>query len=295
MPLLPKDDMSYWMGRLLHQRLPGPMRLEAMKAFAKAYSIDLSEAEKPLTEYKSIGDLFTRKLKDDVRPLGPGLVHPCDAKIAEAGSIRNSKLVQVKGIDYPVPALLQSDEMAVRFNGGSFITYYLCPTDYHRVHTPLDLSVEWVAHIPGAFWPVNSWSVRNVPQLYTINERVAMVFRTNEGESLALVMVAATNVGAISVSFDSRIKTDVRPKGRKKTEYVYGGDTFDSTKGPKISSHEPLHLKKGDEVGVFSMGSSVVMLLDKNLAARFNLNEAGLYKTREQAVKLGRTIKVENV
>ena len=291
MPLLPKDDLSYWVGRLMHQPLPGALRIESMRAFAKTYNIDLTEAEKPLEDYASIGDLFTRKLKEDVRPLGAGLVHPCDAKIAEAGSIRNSKITQVKGIDYPVPALLQSDEMASRFTGGTFVTYYLCPTDYHRVHTPLDLSVEWVSHIPGAFWPVNSWSVRNVPQLYTLNERVAMVFRTSEGESLALVMVAATNVGSISISFDDRIKTEVRPKGRKKTEYSYGGDTFDSVKGPKVASHEPLHLKKGDEVGVFSMGSSVVMLLDKNLAARFSLSDNALHATFDRAVKLGRTIK----
>lgn len=291
MPLLPKDDMSYWVGRLLHQSLPGALRVESMRAFAKAYNIDLEEAEKPLEDYKSIGDLFTRKLRDDARPIGSGLVHPCDAKIAEAGAIRNSKIMQVKGIDYPVPALLQNDEMASRFTGGSFVTYYLCPTDYHRVHTPLDLSVEWVSHVPGAFWPVNSWSVRNVPQLYTLNERVAMMFRTDEGESLALVMVAATNVGSISVSFDDRIKTDVRPKDRKITEYTYGGDTFDSVKGPKTTSHEPLHLKKGDEVGIFSMGSSVVMLLDKNLAARFKLTDDVLSAARDQSVKLGRTLR----
>lgn len=292
MPLLPKDELSYWTGRLVHKSLPGRLNVEAMRAFVKAYKIDMNEAEKPLEDYRSIGDLFTRKLKEDARPIGSGLVHPCDARIAEAGAIRNAKISQIKGIDYPVPALLQNDEMAARFTGGTFVTYYLCPTDYHRVHSPFDLSVEWVAHIPGAFWPVNAWSVRKVPQLYSINERVAMMFRTNEGESLALVMVAATNVGAISVSFDERIKTDVRPRGRMKTEYTYGGDTFDPAKGPKATSHGPLHLKKGDEMGVFSMGSSVVMLLDKNLAARFNLGENGLYKLREQAVKLGRTIKV---
>lgn len=281
MPLLPKDDMSYWTGRLVHQKLPEPLRVASMKAFAKAYNINLEEAEKPIQEYASIGDLFTRKLKAGVRPLGPGLVHPCDSKVAEAGRIKNSKIAQVKGIDYSVPALFQSDEMAERFVGGSFVTYYLCPTDYHRVHAPLDLTVEWVGHIPGAFWPVNSWSVRNVDQLYSINERVAMVFRTAEGESLALVMVAATNVGAISVSFDERIKTDVRPPGRKKSEYLYGGDTFHSQKD----------LKKGDEVGIFSMGSSVVMLMDSTLTARLGFTGGGLGHLRNQSVKLGQTIR----
>lgn len=292
MPLLPKDDLSYWVGRLVHQPLPEALRVPSLRAFAKAYNIDLTEAEKPLEAYSSIGDLFTRRLKDDVRPLGSGLVHPCDAKVAEAGVIRNSKLTQVKGIEYPVPALLQSDEMASRFTGGSYVTYYLCPTDYHRVHAPMDLTVEWVGHIPGAFWPVNSWSVRNIDQLYAINERVAMVFRTNEGESLALVMVAATNVGSISVSFDSRINSEVRPDGRKKTEYAYGGDTFHSSKEPVATEkHAPVHLKKGDEVGVFSMGSSVVMLADKTLAARLMPSDEGLSALRSQPTKLGQTIR----
>lgn len=292
MPILPKDDLSYWVGRLVHQKLPGRLNIEAMRAFAKAYNINLDEAEKPLEEYTSIGDLFTRRLKEDARPIGAGLVHPCDSKIAEAGSIKNSKIAQVKGIDYPVPALLQNDEMASRFVGGSFITYYLCPTDYHRVHAPLDLSVEWVGHIPGAFWPVNAWSVRNVDQLYAINERVAMVFRTKEGESLAMVMVAATNVGAISISFDDRVKTDVRPVGRSKSEYLYGGDTFHTSREPvSTSKHAPVHLKKGDEVGIFSMGSSVVMLMDKSLAARFHLDDTALGTLRDHGVKLGETIR----
>lgn len=296
MPLLPKDDLSYWVGRLVHKKLPDRLRIEAMRTFAKAYKINLDEAEKPLEEYKSIGDLFTRRLKEDARPIGSGLVHPCDSKVAEAGPIKNSKITQVKGIDYPLPALMQSDEMASRFVGGSFITYYLCPTDYHRVHAPLDLTVEWVGHIPGAFWPVNSWSVRNVDQLYTINERVAMVFRTNEGESIALVMVAATNVGNISISFDDRIKTEARPAGRKKTEYTYGADTFDNYGvkgggGVGTGKREPIHLKKGDEVGVFAMGSSVVMLLDKTLVERLGLTEQGLEALRDKAVKLGQTIR----
>ncbi|CAN5651589.1 hypothetical protein BH10BDE1_BH10BDE1_12560 [soil metagenome] len=292
MPLLPKDDLSYWVGRLVHQPLPEALRVPSMRSFAKAYNIDLSEAEKTLEDYKSIGDLFTRRLKEDARPLGAGLVHPCDSRIAEAGVIENGNITQVKGIEYSVPALLQSEEMASRFADGEFVTYYLCPTDYHRVHTPMDVSVEWVSHIPGAFWPVNSWSVRNVNQLYTVNERVAMVFRTNEGESLALVMVAATNVGSISIAFDERINSEKRPAGRKKTEYVYGGDTFHSSKEPiGAGKHPPVHLKKGAEVGVFSMGSSVVMLLDKTLAARLGPNPAGLAALREKAVKLGQTVR----
>lgn len=296
-PLLPKDDLSFWVGRAVHTELPEVLRVPSMKAFAAAYNINLDEAEKPVEEYKSIGDLFTRKLKEDARPLGTGLVHPCDSKVAEAGPLGSGGVItQIKGIEYTSEGLLASKDLAELFDGGSFVTYYLCPTDYHRVHVPCDANVEDVVHIPGAFWPVNQWSVSNVDQLYAINERVAMVFRTDQGERLALVMVAATNVGAISVSFDDRINSTVRSKDRKIRHFGYDADTMRSgvesrsSNDPRIETmpdSEPIHLRKGDEVGIFSMGSSVVMLLDKALAARMKIDPLVLKALRGQSVKLG--------
>ncbi|MDX9730816.1 MAG: archaetidylserine decarboxylase [Bdellovibrionales bacterium] len=276
MPLLPKDDMSYWVGRLMHQKLPKPLRLQSMRAFAKAYNLNLDEAEKSIEEYESIGDLFTRKLKPGVRPIAEGMVHPCDSKIAEAGPVRHGKIPQVKGIDYTVEGLLRNHEVAERFKEGAFVTYYLCPTDYHRVHLPLDGRVEWISHIPGAFWPVNNWSVRNVSQLYAINERVAMMFRTPEGYSFALVMVAATNVGSIKLAFDSSFDTEKRPRGRKTSEKWFG--------------ENEITLKKGDEAGLFSMGSSVVMLMDPELSKRHTSDTKTLVGLHGHFVKMGQTL-----
>ena len=293
MPVLPKDDLSYWVGRLVHQKLPDPVRLASMEAFVKAYQIDMSEAELPLEAYQSIGDLFTRKLKEDIRPLGTGLVHPCDSKIAEAGPVKDGKLTQVKGVTYSCEELLQNHEAASLFKDGTFATYYLCPTDYHRVHIPMDVSVEEVIHIPGAFWPVNQWSVSNVPKLYAINERVAMIFRTDQGERLALVMVAATNVGAITCSFESRINSTIRSSGRSITHIHYGGDGMRSSverQDKSILEGPAIHLKKGDEAGVFSMGSSVVMLMDQALSLRLGISEERLAGLRGQAVKLGQAV-----
>lgn len=293
MPVLPKDDLSYWVGRLVHQKLPDPVRLASMEAFVKAYNIDMAEAELPLEAYKSIGDLFTRKLKEDIRPLGTGLVHPCDSKIAEAGPVRDGKLTQVKGVMYSCEELLQNKEAASLFKDGTFATYYLCPTDYHRVHIPMDVSVEEVIHIPGAFWPVNQWSVSNVPKLYAINERVAMIFRTDQGERLALVMVAATNVGAITCSFEPRINSTIRKSGRSITHIHYGGDGMRSSverQDKSILEGPAIHLKKGDEAGIFSMGSSVVMLMDQGLSKRLDLSEKRLASLCGQAVKMGQSL-----
>jgi phosphatidylserine decarboxylase len=295
MPALPKDDLSFWVGRLMHVKLPEPLRVPALKAFVKAYDINTDEAEKPLEAYQSIGDLFIRKLKEDARPIGRGFVHPCDSKIAEAGVVKAGRLTQVKGITYTAEALLKSKELGSLFEDGSFVTYYLCPTDYHRVHVPFDASVEEVHHIPGAFWPVNEWSVQNIDQLYAVNERMAMIFRTADGERFALVMVAATNVGAIRLAFDPRFDSTHRPSGRKGLKVRYGRDAWrsDPERVSSLSEYidaDPIHLKKADEAGLFAMGSSVVLLLDQNLSAKFQLSKAKLSSLVGRSVQVGQPI-----
>lgn len=293
MPILPKDDLSFWVGRMMHVKLPEPLRIPALKAFVKAYDINMDEAEKPLEAYESVGDLFVRHLKEDVRPLGRGFVHPCDAKVAEAGVVKAGRLTQVKGITYTAEALLQSRELASLFEDGVFVTYYLCPTDYHRVHVPLDASVEEVHHIPGAFWPVNNWSVKNVDQLYAINERMAMTLRTAEGERFAMVMVAATNVGAIRLAFDPRFDSTHRPSGRKGLKVRYGRDSLRSDMeraNQGFVEADPIHLKKGDEAGLFAMGSSVVLLLDKALAQKYSLSQDKLSHLVGRPIQLGQSL-----
>lgn len=293
MPVLPKDDLSYWVGRLMHVKLPEALRVPAMKAFAEAYNINLAEAEKPLEDYQSIGDLFIRKLKEDARPIGRGFVHPCDSKIAEAGVVKAGRLTQVKGITYTAEALLQSKPLGALFDDGAFVTYYLCPTDYHRVHVPFDASLEEVHHIPGAFWPVNEWSVKNVDQLYAINERMVMVFRTAEGEHFAMVMVAATNVGAIRLAFDARFDSTKRPSGRKGLKVRYGRDSLRSDLERASGEYEdadPIHLKKGDEAGLFAMGSSVVLLMDQNLATKLQLSKEKLASLIGRPVQVGQSL-----
>lgn len=269
MPILPKDDLSHWVGRLAHQRLPGRLGRSSVELFAKAYDINMAEAEYPLEHYQSIGELFSRRLKPGARPIGLGpVVHPADSQITEAGRIEEQTLIQAKGLDYKVTELLRSPYFSAAFEGGAFFTYYLCPTDYHRVHSPVDGRIVWSCHVPGEFWPVNSWSVRNVSQLFSRNERVVVMMETPRGKA-ALVMVAATNVGNMSMAFDPQISTKDRLGERHVRERVYD---------PGVA------VAKGAEIGAFNMGSTVIMLYEKGVVE----SDPQLYRNRH--VKMGQAL-----
>lgn len=247
MPLVPKNDLSHWVGKLVHKDLPEPLASRSVEFFAKAYNINLEEAELPIGQYKSIGALFTRKLKAGVRPLGQGVVHPADSLITEAGPIEKLQCIQAKGKTYSVAELLRNTSLAQAFEGGQFATYYLCPTDYHRVHSPVDGEITWSSHIPGELWPVNEWSVNAIANLFSVNERIVTLIETPLGRA-ALVMVAATNVGNMTMSYDENISSKVREKQRAVKEKAY-------------TPAKPI--RRGDEVGIFHMGSTVVMLYEK--------------------------------
>ena len=244
MPIVPKNDLSHAVGKIVHQRIPGPLGRKSVEWFARYYNINVDEAEHPLESYPTIGALFTRKLKNGARPIGQGVVHPADAVITEAGPIKGMTLIQAKGRTYSVSGLLGGGPYAQNFEDGAFATYYLCPTDYHRVHSPVDGKIVWLNHIPGALWPVNDWSTHAIPNLFNVNERIAVIIETERG-FVALVMVAATNVGNMSMTFDPTLSTKIRQGDRR----------------PQPKSYEkslPVH--RGDEVGIFHMGSTVVML-----------------------------------
>lgn len=250
MPILPKNDLSHWVGRAVHRPLPGMVGRKSVEWFAKFYNIDLSEAEHSLSHYNTIGELFTRRLKPGARPIGDGfVVHPADAVISQAGTIDQLQMIQAKGKTYTVPELLRSGHFAADFEGGTYFTYYLCPTDYHRVHSPLDGEILWSCHVPGELWPVNEWSVNRITNLFSTNERIVTILESEKGKA-ALVMVAATNVGNMTLSYDESIHSKYRRAGRQVRERSYN---------PRIP------IRKGDEIGIFHMGSTVIMLYEKGL------------------------------
>jgi phosphatidylserine decarboxylase len=245
---LPKNVLSRLTGDLVGLESPAFVARRARDWFIKRYNINMSEAELPLESYPSVAKLFTRKLKPGIRPIGEGLVHPCDAALTIAEVIESNTLVQAKGRNYKLSDLLVDKNAAATYAGGAHLVYYLCPTDYHRVHSPIDGEVTEVVHVPGALWPVNEWSVQNIADLFSVNERVIFHIKTALGP-VALVMVGATNVGKITVSFDPCVvanQGDFRETHRK----IYDN---------------PVRIKKGDELGIFHMGSTVVMIYSRNM------------------------------
>ncbi|MBO9668091.1 MAG: phosphatidylserine decarboxylase [Bdellovibrio sp.] len=237
------------------------MHFEGPKWFARAtirgfawwYNIALEEAEKPYTEYKSIGDFFVRHLKSGIRPIGPTwAVHPADSKITQAAPIDNGTLIQAKGHTYKLRDFTQDPDCDKKWAGGFFMTYYLCPTDYHRVHSPVDGQITDVRYMPGELWPVNEWSTTNVPNLFSVNERILVEIQTDLGP-VGVMFVGATNVGHIVLSFDDKIA------GNQKGPHIFQHKHY----SPEIPTH------KGSELGMFRMGSTVVMLYPPAFRQKF--------------------------
>jgi phosphatidylserine decarboxylase len=245
--VLPKNLISYLFGLLASVTWPGFIVRQVIEAFAKIYKIDLYEAEKNISDYKSLDDFFTRKLKVGIRPIGKGVVHTADADLTQQGQLDNGTLIQAKGKNFLLKEFLKLDHVTHKLFDGKFFTYYLCPTDYHRVHSPVDGKITEIHYIPGKLWPVNKWSVSNIKNLFAINERVVVIIETLQG-TCALVMVGATNVGKMTVTFDKDIMTN---------------KLFD--RKPIYKKYEKsIPVAKGQDLGAFHMGSTVVMIYEKS-------------------------------
>jgi phosphatidylserine decarboxylase len=271
---VPKNLLSFVVGTLAHIRWPHPFNEWLKNWFVQRYKLNMNEAEFSTSEYPSLGALFTRKLKPGLRPIGNGVIHPCDALISRCGKITSGQLVQAKNIHYSLSNFLAQIEGWQNFEDGFYYAYYLCPTDYHRVHSPASGKILSCTHVPGRLWPVNPWSVENISQLFAINERTITIIETdsvgsmdlnknamnplasssqNQKNWVAVVMVGATNVGKISMSFDKSMTTNLSHFRKFKT-----------------STYEPsLNIQKGEELGIFNMGSTVILLFSKNYSGPF--------------------------
>lgn len=248
---LPRKALSRFVGSFVHWRGPFPWPQISIRIFALIYGINTREAEKPLGQYKSIGDFFVRRLRPGVRPVAPAVaVHPADSRILRSGTIQNGLCIQAKGIDYPVRDLLVDPDWKEKFEEGYFITYYLCPTDYHRVHSPVDGFIRRAALVPGDLWPVHEPAVESIGNLYGVNERVVIEIASEVG-AVAVVLVGATNVGAIETAFDQGLKGN---RGLPYTERIYD---------------PPKEIRKGDELGMFRMGSTAVVLYSREFRLEF--------------------------
>lgn len=242
--LIPKNLLSRAVGAAAHAGLPEPVTRASVRWFARRYGIDLDEAEHPIEHYRTIGELFTRRLKPGARPIDrrPGVaVSPADGRISNSGRIEGGRLIQAKGRDYSVADLLRDRHDAARFENGSWVTVYLSPRDYHRVHHPVEGRITASRYIPGHLWPVNAAAVERVEDLFCVNERVATFVDSPIGE-VASVMVGATSVGHMTMTYDVEVLTN---RGRPAALKSYA---------------DGLPIARGDELGLFRLGSTVVVL-----------------------------------
>ena len=240
---VPKNHLSRTVGRLVHARLPKPLARKLVHWFARTYQIDIDAAGKPLHEYPSIGHFFIRELREGLRPIESDFVSPVDGTLRNFGVVENGRLHQVKDKSYTLARFL-GDENAARYENGAYFNLYLSPQDYHHIHSPVGGQIVRSVHIPGKLWPVNDWSLANVHELFSINERVVTYIDCDLGR-VAVVMIGATNVGKISVVYDSFISNAGNVNRTVSRDYDPG-----------------IPIETGARLGTFHMGSSVVVLLE---------------------------------
>ena len=252
---LPKHALSRATGRFAASE-SGSVTTSVIKWFIKQYKIDMTEAEREKAEeYSSFNDFFTRALKPGLRPISDtDLVLPVDGCVSQLGPMNAGRLIQAKGHDYSAFTLLGGDkERAKPFANGHFATIYLAPKDYHRIHMPMDATLREMVYVPGDLFSVNPLTAQNVPGLFARNERVAAIFDTANGP-MAMVLVGATIVASIETTWHGT----VTPPSNQLDSWDY------PTQGDDVIS-----FKKGDEMGRFKLGSTVVMLFGDDMLKAF--------------------------
>ena len=252
---MPKHFISRMVGKLAAAKAGG-LTTALIKLFIKQYKIDMSEAKYPdPAHYKTFNEFFTRPLKEGIRPLAEEsdiIAHPVDGAISQLGDVVDGQIIQAKGHDYSLQALLGGkEEDTAPFLGGKFATIYLAPKDYHRIHMPVDGTLSKMIYVPGDLFSVNPLTAQNVPNLFARNERVVAIFETEIGP-LAMVLVGATIVASIETIWAGTVTP---PAGKDVFSWNY------TTTGDNA-----ITLKKGEEMGRFKLGSTVILAWGANQA-----------------------------
>lgn len=244
--LLPQHCLSRLVGKLAScpwSRCKTPL----IRWFARHYQVNMDEAARPrLEDYTSFNDFFTRALSSGVRPIAAAPAHlvcPADGVISQFGEVEEGRIFQAKGFTYEARELLANDILAKAFRHGHFVTVYLSPKDYHRVHMPLDGTLTEMLYVPGRLFSVNAMTASHVPRLFARNERVVAVFETSYGK-IALVLVGAMLVASIETVWAGQIA----PRSGQSQHTGY-------------PQSDAVVLRKGEEMGRFKLGSTVVMLV----------------------------------
>lgn len=250
--LLPQHLISRLVGMLAHSSIPA-IKDPFIRTFIKHFKVNMDEAERQhASEFNSFNDFFTRSLKADARLIDHHPKHlacPVDGAISQLGKIEGDHLFQAKGHEFSLTSLLGGNsELASTFIDGDFATIYLAPKDYHRIHMPCDGTLTHMVHVPGQLFSVNQATAAKVPGLFARNERVVAIFDTEFGP-MAMVLVGAMIVASIETVWAGL----VCPKGKAVSQFNY-------------TNQDPILLKKGEEMGRFKLGSTVVMCLPKGVS-----------------------------
>jgi phosphatidylserine decarboxylase len=246
--LIPKQLLTNLAGMFARAELGG-LTTAAIRRFVARYQVNMDEAaNSDITSYASFNDFFTRPLREGARPLADAdFICPVDGAISQFGPIERDNIFQAKGHSYTTTALVGGDAaLAAQFANGSFATLYLSPKDYHRIHMPCAGRLRRMIYVPGALFSVNPTTARGVPGLFARNERVVCVFDGAQGQ-FVLTLVGATIVGSMATTWHGVVNP---PRSSEIREWRY--------------DDQLIELKKGEEMGRFLLGSTVVMLFPQN-------------------------------
>lgn len=243
--------------------------------FVKRYAVNMNEAIQPDPfAYATYNKFFTRLLKPECRPIDnnpKSIVSPADGAIAQIGKINSNKILQAKGHEYSVQDLLANDISATQFVGGNFVTVYLSPKDYHRVHMPLSGRLQKMIYIPGKLFSVNTHAAENIPNVFARNERVVCLFETQAGP-MAVILVGAMIVGSIETVWAGKITP---PHSKKIQTWHY-------------ENQPAIEIAKGMEMGLFKLGSTAIVLFAPDATI---WNQA---TTNDMVIKMGHGIGLVN-
>lgn len=258
---LPQRALTKLAGSLSHSKTPW-LKDRLIGHLVNNYPVNLEEAlESDPKKYASFHDFFTRRLKPGCRPIDQqanGISAPCDGAISEMGKIKEDTLIQAKNHTYRVSDLLADQEAAKPFNNGHFMTIYLAPQDYHRVHMSCAGTITQQRYVPGDLFSVNPITSTHIPNLFARNERVITFFDSPRGP-FAIILVGAMIVGSIFTRWG-----DSEKPHRSKSVI---------TQNFAASPNQILGLDKGDEMGYFALGSTVILLFAQDLSWEYDLNQ----------------------
>ncbi len=265
--IIPKALLSRFFGHIARIRFPKLILNKVIKWFCKKYHVNTAEIAYPEDGFQNMDQFFTRKLLPGIHKIDEkvlSVVSPVDGKILRFGEITGTRILQAKYIDYLIPDLVQAD-IHHSFLDGMYMTIYLCPADYHRIHSPVNGLITGLSYVPGKLFSVQEYMVNGLPGLFSINERINTFIQTPYGKCL-VCKIGAMNVGKISVGYDNIISNKHMFRRKKVINY---------------SKEFQPQIHKGDELGIFHLGSTVILLFEKGMLKFSNFKKGSLIRMGE--------------